>query len=565
MKKETVRRWIIQYIAVFLLPLMAVIGMLFSYMIKSMSNSSISLLEKTMELFVNQLEENLGSMERILLTVYDNNMDLSYLCVSEDRNQLNMSKIAYSNFLGRQALVADRFDGLFTIVQREDELIYIDAGKQGKDKVKEEIARLAEADGLKELAASHAWFAHEIEGEGYLMRITQNGKSYCGAWICLKPMAGFLQQYSNFKETEVAVCDIRGNTVSQTSEKGGSLARKCMQDSQPARNRLRHTSYVIGRAESPYAHLQFLLFVPARAILLEVHILEGIACLVFALVLALVYLFWRRMKVKIIVPCTRLGEAMEQVESEKPLLLTSEPLYEFGQIQQGFNEMKVQIRNLKIQGYEQKIREQNIHMQYLFSQIQPHFFLNALNVIYSFAEIERYDLIQKMVMAMVRYLRYVFNNGSKPVALKDELSHVEDFITIQQIRYPDRIVYEKEIDPGTEETGILPFLLQTFVENCIKYGLKEDGINRICISVKKAEGRIVITVSDTGKGFTEEELCSINSRDENSDTVQKLGIRNTRQRLKLAYGDSAEITAENGKQGGAVVRISFPDGEQGKE
>lgn len=561
MKKMTVRQWIIRYILIFILPLILTIGILFSYMITSMSNSSVVLSEKTMELYVNQLNENLNSMERILLTIYDNNTDLSYLCVSGDQNQLYMSKIAFANYLNREAIVFDRFDGLFTMIQREDELIYIDAGTRDKDSVRQEMQKLAAEGELQKLALSSSWFTRKISDRNYLLRITQNGSSFCGAFLCMEPIADFLRRYCDIPGAETAICDRQGRVVSQTSEKSGELTGMFQEQQRFLRDRNQGIRYAVGHTESVYANLKFFLFIPTNVVLREVHILVGIAFIVLLLVFCMIVVFWKNMNVRIITPCMDLGRAMEQIEEEAPLCLKPEPLYEYGKIQQGFNEMKSQIHHLKIQSYEQQIREQKIHMEYLFGQMQPHFFLNALNVIYSFVEIQRYDLIQKMVLAMVRYLRYVFNNGSKPVALKEELAHMEDFITIQQIRYPDRIIYEKEVDPEIEESGVLPFLLQTFVENCIKYGLKTDQINTIRISARRSGHQIIIVVSDTGKGFTEKEMQEINEGggDGGENRVYKVGIKNTRQRLELMYGDDADISVGNGENGGAFVTICFPE------
>lgn len=561
MKTITVRQWIIRYILIVILPLILTIGILFSYMITSMSNSSVVLSEKTMELYVNQLNENLNSMERILLTIYDNNMDLSYLCVSEDRNQLYMSKIAFANYLNRESIVFDRFDGLFTMIQREDELIYIDEGTQDKVSIKQEMTELAVGGELQNLASSNHWFTRKIGDKNYLMRITQNGRSYCGAWICLEPIADFLRQYCDISGAETAICDRQDKVVSQTSEKSAKLTGLVQEKQRFFWDNNGGLRYAVGYTDSAYANLKFFLFIPTNVVLREVHILEWVAGLVLLMVLGMILIFWKNMNVRIISPCMALGRAMEQIEDDAPLSLEPEPLYEYGKIQQGFNEMKSQIHHLKIQSYEQQIKEQKIHMEYLFGQMQPHFFLNALNVIYSFAEIQRYDLIQEMVMAMVRYLRYVFNNGSKPVALKEELAHIEDFITIQQIRYPDRIIYEKDIDTEIEESGVLPFLLQTFVENCIKYGLRTNQVNTIKISARRSGHQIVIVVSDTGKGFTQEEMQAINGVGEEGEEnrIYKVGIRNTRQRLKLMYGDDAEILVGNRECGGAFVNIWFPE------
>ena len=182
---NTVRSWIARYIAAFILPLFIVIFILFSYMISGLSSRSVELTQKTMQLYISQLEESMRNMERILSVLYDSNIDLSYLCVSVDDNQMYMSKIAFANYLNREILVCDRFDGMFVVVKREQEDIYIDAGSRGNNLVKAEILNMIdEKDGLQE-SFLRSWNIVQVDGQYFMLRLVRNGNNYCGAWICL--------------------------------------------------------------------------------------------------------------------------------------------------------------------------------------------------------------------------------------------------------------------------------------------------------------------------------------------------------------------------------------------
>lgn len=553
----TVRRWIIKYIGAFIVPLVLVIFLIFSYIIYKMSYDSTELSKTTVKLYANQLEENMNSMERRLLTIYDNNMDLSYLIVSEDRDQINLSKIAYSNFLRRENLILDYFDGMFTIVQRADEWMYFDAGTSGREALAEECRRLVDS---KDMSAwqERTWFVYNIDGVNYLMRVTQNGNNYCGAWICLDTMAEDIKRYCEIAGVEVVVLNKDNQIVSKTENGAEKLYEQYISKNILIKNTEFVNRYVAGNVENRYTGLNIVLFIPTWTILKQVYLLAAISCITLGCITLFIFMFWSRMKIKIIAPCNQLEEAMKDFETEEKLVLQPEPLYEFGVVENGFNQMKIEIRDLKIERYEQQIKEQEIHMKYLFGQMQPHFFLNALNVIYSFAEIERYDLIQKLSLVMVRYLRYVFNNGNKPVMLKEEISHMEDYIAIQQMRYPDRVFFETDIEEELETVGVLPFLLQTFVENSVKYGLQDDKENKIKVIAHKENNMISLIIEDNGKGFTEAQLEELNKEDYEPAGVTKVGISNTRQRLKLMYGEKCGMHLENAQTGGAIVKITFP-------
>ena len=81
---------------------------------------------------------------------------------------------------------------------------------------------------------------------------------------------------------------------------------------------------------------------------------------------------------------------------------------EFRMLMSTFNEMIGEIKTLKIKNYETQLQSQKVYLQYLQLQINPHFYLNALNIVYSLAEIGDFKTIQKMILALVKYLRIIF-------------------------------------------------------------------------------------------------------------------------------------------------------------
>ncbi|HIS48838.1 MAG TPA: histidine kinase [Candidatus Scybalocola faecigallinarum] len=107
---------------------------------------------------------------------------------------------------------------------------------------------------------------------------------------------------------------------------------------------------------------------------------------------------------------------------------------EFEQINRSFNGMMEQIKNLKIDVYEQELEKKNIKMQYLSQQIQPHFILNALNLLYSY-EPEEYPLIQKMILCISKYFRYIVKMNEEFVELSQEMNHIKNYFEIQRARF----------------------------------------------------------------------------------------------------------------------------------
>ena len=234
-------------------------------------------------------------------------------------------------------------------------------------------------------------------------------------------------------------------------------------------------------------------------------------------------------------------------------------LMEEVQIYDAFNEMTKQIQNLRISLYEQQLQVQSSRMQSLRVQIKSHFFINCLNSIHSLAIIGDNELIQEFTLCLSDYFRYLGSGFSETVYFGSELSHLNNYIKIHQIRYPDRIIYLHAADPELEDFQILPMILQTFVENIFKHAM--DMSTKITISLKaRPELRdgnrgMLLEIRDTGPGFTTEQLQLLNSP---GSGLSGTGIRNTKARLQLYYGEAATVTFENAVDHGAIVRLFFP-------
>ncbi|SEC41310.1 Tetratricopeptide repeat-containing protein [Tenacibaculum sp. MAR_2009_124] len=152
-----------------------------------------------------------------------------------------------------------------------------------------------------------------------------------------------------------------------------------------------------------------------------------------------------------------------------------------------------------------KIEKQNFLLQQrlLRSQMNPHFIFNSLSLIKQSVttNTEQYS---KYIVKLSRLLRTVFDNSTQDfVALEDELTSLQDYIELQQFRFPDRFSYKinNQINTNTE-LFVPPMLLQPFAENAIIHafgGLESKG--HLEISLKKEKNYLVCIIDDNGKGF----------------------------------------------------------------
>lgn len=275
--------------------------------------------------------------------------------------------------------------------------------------------------------------------------------------------------------------------------------------------------------------------------------------------LAIPIIYWL-IRRNIILPTNQLLDGIRHVEDGDFTYRVPESDGEPGKVNQNFNIMVSQISRLKIAAYEERIKRQRIQMQYLTKQIQPHFILNTLNILYSY-EPEEYLLIQKMILCLVKYFRYIVKVDQDYVPLYQELEHIRNYFKIQEARYPDFFYYYVEMDEELEEAQIPPLLIQNFTENSIKYALHANEKVRIYVLVEKVkDNRMRIRIADTGKGMPTETLEAIRRFQKERKYCRELGIgiQNVIERLELIYHTEAKISIYNSVEGGATVDIMMP-------
>ena len=215
---------------------------------------------------------------------------------------------------------------------------------------------------------------------------------------------------------------------------------------------------------------------------------------------------------------------------------------------------------------EKELRNEQQIMEYkmLASQINPHFLYNALETIRMKAVTTGDKEVANAIKILGKTLRYVLENtGTSYTTLKKELDHIENYLAIQKLRFGKRINYRlimEDIRP--EKFEILPLLLQPVVENAVVHGLEsQDGNGQIEVSVSLLENeKMKITVSDNGRGMTEEELENIREKLATPDLAlqSSIGLYNINQRIRLCYGQEYGMEIESRYGEGTQVILYLP-------
>ncbi|MEK5447302.1 sensor histidine kinase [Paenibacillus sp. FSL R7-0331] len=245
---------------------------------------------------------------------------------------------------------------------------------------------------------------------------------------------------------------------------------------------------------------------------------------------------------------------------------------EFSLMTTTFNEMARQIEALKIDIYEEQLRVQKAEYKHLQMQINPHFYMNTLNIIYNMAALRDYASVQKMSLHLADYFRFLMHGDRTTVPLESELAHIRHYLEIQKLRYVDMLDYEINMPPGHLKLNISPLLLQPFVENAIVHGLtrrQQDGTPfRVLICSEDAADApapyIRVLISDNGPGFPPALLEALDSGIFADGMGERhLGIWNVLRRYRIMYGEQAGLLFRNSPEGGAVVEVLLPFQQQG--
>ena len=199
-----------------------------------------------------------------------------------------------------------------------------------------------------------------------------------------------------------------------------------------------------------------------------------------------------------------------------------------------------------------------VRLQMLKNQINPHFLFNTLNMIASTAQIEDAATTEKMIHALSRLFRYNLKSTDSVMPLERELKVVQDYMYLQQMRFGQRIRYDTDCNQDTLEVLVPSFALQPLVENAIIHGISPKGQGgRIHVRSWMEGRRIWISVADTGRGMARERLEEIRralARGEEKATG--VGVGNIYRRVHGMYRDG-EVFIYSSEGRGTVVQMAF--------
>ncbi len=281
---------------------------------------------------------------------------------------------------------------------------------------------------------------------------------------------------------------------------------------------------------------------------------------IFLMLFDIVILINSFISTKLTAPIKHLEESVQTLEYGD----ASKAIYQGGSYEirhlgasiQGMVDQLQQLTDDIVREHEQK---QKSELDALQSQINPHFLYNALDIIVWMIEREQPREAVNIVTALARLFRISLSRGKNIIPVRDELEHVQNYLTIQTMRYKNKFSYVIEMDDEVKDLAIIKLVVQPLVENAIYHGMDfMDGDGMITISAKIVGNELHLTVADNGLGMKPEVVERLLVEYTPVSKGSGVGLKNVNERIKLYFGDRYGVLIKSEPDEGTWITLVLP-------
>ena len=184
-------------------------------------------------------------------------------------------------------------------------------------------------------------------------------------------------------------------------------------------------------------------------------------------------------------------------------------------------------------------------------QLNPHFLFNTLNAISTLVLDNRNEVANGMIGSLSAFLRYSLDSDPvQRVTLAQEIDATKLYLGIEQLRFGDRLQVRIDIDEDARDALVPSLILQPLIENAIKHAVaKRESGGALEVEARHRGGNLIIVLRDDGPGGNE--MAEMK-------TSRGVGLANTRERLRVLYGDDQEFRTANRLPHGFEVHVRLP-------
>ncbi len=534
--------------------------------------------EKTSELLNMssfEIENQLKDMENLSFRVVTDEQLQRYLFQLQQETSIYEKNVIRKKITNRLVAFAgsEKFVYSMLAVDREGELMFAGNREGVPAGMRPELIRLAQQH-----SGSNAWYAGE---KGELIAVRQF-KQFSGSTFTLHDLGTIMirvridrivqEQVESSSGSQLIISDGGKILYPEQLPLGRMIIDEGLGGNKPygviAGN---SESYFSARIQSPYTGWTYLHMTPFDSMFQRVIWIKQLVTFVFIGIFLLALLLGTKLSRSITHPMERLLQKMRTVETgnldqlgELPAdPATTRAQNEVGLLHRTFNRMLRRIRELIDENYAKQLVIRETELKALQAQIDPHFLYNTLESINWMAKMNKQPEISRMVEALGFLLRSSVNMTDKVIRLEDELDIVRSYVTIQRMRFEERLNFTIEVPPELGDTLIPKLTLQPLVENAIHYAL-EPKIEACHIRIRawREQDEVHIVVEDDGPGMTAEFLERLH-QGQVQTRGKGIGLTNIMERIRLTFGSDygLQIQSEPDVCTAFHIRIPYNKGE----
>lgn len=536
------------------------------------------------------LDMNVRENDRILqeyiyyLTRLDRHSDIPLLqTLSILDSDYTMAKIRLMNqFALDSSGIYYNMDTIFLYIKNNEDLFFVTSDNTNYREKQDALVKWSR-ENLGDMAApeTNRWRTIAVEGEtraNYLLHTHELGLDvYSGVIVQTGNLLRVLEGFDVGPEGGAFLLDGEGRLLAENAFPllADAEFRKEMASRSGTYGNVEYSgeSYLALSKPSAFADVNYVIVMKESYILQNLPFFQKMLYywipLMVALLLTFYLVFLQRIIFKPLVELLRGMRKLGQGRFDVRLPAGRNANTEFAFMSGTFNQMAEQIEKLKIDVYEEQLRVQRAEYKHLQVQINPHFYMNSLNIIYNLAALKDFKTVQKLSLHLADYFRFLMQSHRSLVRLEEEIKHIGHYLEIQKLRYVNKLDYEFDIAPAHLACRLSPLMVQPFVENSVIHGFnkrRQDGTMfriRIVTEEDPAEPQryVLLRVEDNGPGFPEGMLGELERGTYmDGDGEQHLGIWNILRRFNMLYEGDGGIAFRNADGGGAVVEIRLPLG-----
>ncbi len=291
---------------------------------------------------------------------------------------------------------------------------------------------------------------------------------------------------------------------------------------------------------------------------LYTYILSAI-CIAFALIILILNNIIAK---QISLPIIKLQKEMMNISSLnyeiEDLTINQKCSKEVLYLQQTYIEMMERIQNLMIDLVKKQNEQRKSELKALQNQINPHFLYNTLDSIVYLIDKNENEKAQKMIIALSKFFRISISRGRTVIPLFDEIEHAKNYLIIQKLRYEDKFNFTFNVDDNLKKYYVIKLILQPIIENAIIHGFVDNDNFQIDIKAYLENDLIKFEIKDNGFGILENKIQEIYQSFDDEKSFNGVGLKNVYQRLKIYYGEKANLLIESELDVGTKIIIMIP-------